>query len=449
MMRRGFSAILDIALLVSCSLAVFTFLGGEVRWTGSYFRFRSTNFYKPLLLGIAILAVKASCGLNAGVFALLCRRGTSPLARGAGAVHRLELKLRSFYLNHRVSLVLSLTVFLALLVFLEVFLRHFPDRLPQALANHVATGYTSMRSGIYRYNAAMKSLLMRPNYEREMYFNGYRWHHRTDSMGFRNPTDRSPAHVVLLGDSMIYGHGVEETSTVRHHLEEAIGKPVGNLGMQGASIHQEYQVLKNFGIRLQPKYVFLFFLHNDITDLPEVLTDVEMRRFLALPISDHATPYLDMRPASDRPPRISYFDDLYVVKAYEVLRKGLGSLRIRSAGAFGGDWQSLEPFRENPRLALAMRFHLHALLKFQDLADRHRFRFMNVFIFTEGFSEQSTYEGVLQTFCRGHGIDFLSLREEFEAAMRRGEQLFLKGDGHFSDGGSRLAAKLIAQHIRD
>src|SRR5215467_7764816 len=47
----------------------------------------------------------------------------------------------------------------------------------------------------------------------------YYWHHKTDAMGFRNPADRTQASIVLLGDSMVYGHGVEETSTIRHHLE--------------------------------------------------------------------------------------------------------------------------------------------------------------------------------------------------------------------------------------
>ena len=102
--------------------------------------------------------------------------------------------------------------------------------------------------------------------------------------------------MVLLGDSMIYGHGVEETSTVRHHLEQALGRPVANLGMQAAGIHQEYQVLKRFGVPLAPRYVFLFFLVNDIFDLTVALTDQDMERFLALPVEDHTTPYFDRQP---------------------------------------------------------------------------------------------------------------------------------------------------------
>src|SRR5262249_47720172 len=103
---------------------------------------------------------------------------------------------------------------------------------------------------------------------------------------FRNPQDRREADVVLLGDSMIYGHGVEEASTVRHHLENLLRRPVANLGIQGAGIHEEYQALKRFGLALEPKYVFLFFLVNDINDALSSLSAEDMQRFLNLPVDD-------------------------------------------------------------------------------------------------------------------------------------------------------------------
>jgi hypothetical protein len=96
-----------------------------------------------------------------------------------------------------------------------------------------------------------------------------------------------------------------------------------------------------------------------------------------------------------------------------------------------------------------MRFHLHALLKMQDLSERYGFRFTNVFTYTEGFAEQRVYERLLESFCRSRGIGFTSLRQDFEAALRNGEQLFLREDGHFADGGARLAAMLIARQITD
>jgi hypothetical protein len=138
---------------------------------------------------------------------------------------------------------------------LEGYLRYFPHTLPRALGNYVGSRYHTGPAGIYRYSWQLRTNIMRPNDDRLMYFNGYWWHHKTDSRGFRNPVDRETAAVVLLGDSIIYGHGVEETSTVRHQLETILGQPVVNLGVQGSSIHDEYQVLKTFGLSLRPRYV--------------------------------------------------------------------------------------------------------------------------------------------------------------------------------------------------
>jgi lysophospholipase L1-like esterase len=314
----------------------------------------------------------------------------------------------------------------------------------------VATGYDARPSGIYRFNPEMKMSFMRPNYERRMYFNAYYWTHRTDSLGFRNPEDRESAYVVLLGDSMIYGHGLEEHSTVRYHLETLLKKPIANLAAQGNSIHQEYQVLKTFGLRLKPAYVFLFFLHNDITDLTVFLTDDEMRRFLSIPVADHATPYFEIKPARQRTRWFAPFlDDLYVRKAYQFLKKVLWSGGRAQAEAFTAEWEPLPPFHGNPRMPLAMQFHLQALRKIQHLANMYNFRFINVFIYTGLGQAEPLYEGILESFCKTQGIRFVSLRDEIERAVRRGEQVFLPQDGHFSDAGTRLVARVIAGQIQE
>src|SRR2546430_4217354 len=112
--------------------------------------------------------------------------------------------------RRRAQVALALVALLAALAIVEASLRMFVDALPLALAIDLATGYNARRSGIYRFQSDMDMFLMRPHSEREMFFDGYHWHHRTDWMGFRNPEDRKSADVVLLGDSMVYGHGLEE-----------------------------------------------------------------------------------------------------------------------------------------------------------------------------------------------------------------------------------------------
>jgi hypothetical protein len=83
------------------------------------------------------------------------------------------------------------------------------------------------------------------------------------------------------------------------------------------------------------------------------------------------------------------------------------------------------------------------------MAKIEKFQFTHVFIYTGRWHEEERmYERILAGFCQEHGIDFYNLRDGFEVARRNGEELFLRFDGHFSDRGARLVARLLAQHMK-
>jgi hypothetical protein len=451
--RHWLALVADAAFLIACLFLLYTALGGEVRWRTALFRITLTETNRPTQLCVLLLLIKAVFGLDRGLFASLATTHVPIVQPLAAVLHALDLRLRAVFLAYRLPLLVSATSLFVSLGLLELYLRHFPHTLPHALANHLTTPYHTGPSGIYRWAPELRTTLMHPNHERTIYFNGYRWRHKTDSRGFRNPVETLTASVVLLGDSIVYGHGVEEVSTIRHHLEAILGQPVANLGIQGSSIHNEYQVLKTFGLGLRPRYVFLFFLANDIDDLGR-LGEAALAAFLDTAVSDHATPFFDARPPKQpwwgaRAYRAieTRWDDLSVVKAFDFLR---GTVRARwgaPAEASEADWEVLPPLPAGARSVLAMRFHLHALRKIQNLADRHGFVFVNVFTYSGHMPHESAYEKILEAFCGTHGIAFLSLRPAFEQAVRNGEDVFLKADGHLSDGGARLAAQVLARYI--
>jgi hypothetical protein len=452
MKRQPLAVIADAAFLIAGLFVLYTVFGGAVRWKTALFRITLTEPTRPLQICLLALVIKMLFGLERGLFASLSTRRLPAVSPLAARLHQLDRYLHALFVAHWANLVLVVAVVMGSLGLFELYSRQFPQTLPQALGNHLATGYHTGPSGIYRYSSELRMNLMRPSYERRMYFNGYTWHHKTDSLGFRNPVERATASVVLLGDSMVYGHGLEETSTVRHHLEALLGQPVANLGIQGNAIHQEYQVLKTYGLRLRPRYVFLFFLANDVDDLGAALTDSELIAFLKTSVTDHTTPYfeIDRRPA--RPFDLeAYLAELYVVKAFDFLWQSLRAHGLRRAEAAEAHWRTLPPFQDRSRMALAMEFHLHALRKIQDLADRHRFALVNVFTYTGTgvFPQEPIYEGLLESFCHTHGIAFLSLRSPVEQAIESGQDVFLKRDGHFSDRGARLAAEVLARYVDD
>jgi lysophospholipase L1-like esterase len=452
-MRRWLAVVADVGLLVAVLLLVYTALGGEIRWSTAFFRMTLTEPKRPIQVTVLILLVKAVAGLDRGLFATLATTAVPIVASVSARLHTLDRRLRALFLAYRVPLLVSAGSLVLSLAVLEVVLRAFPLALPHPLANYLTMRYDTRPSGIYRYAPALHMNVMRPNDDRVLYFNGYRWRHRTDSRGFRNPIERDHATVVLLGDSMVYGHGVEETSTIRSHLETKIGEPVANLGRQGSSIHDEYQTLRAFGVSLRPRYVFVFFLANDIDDLG-LLTNDEMSRFLATPVTDHSTPYFAIRPPRALPwyaawPRAleTRVDELYVVKAFDFLRRSLGTALGRAEAA-EDDLASLPPVPGGTEHALAMRFHLYALRKMQDLADTHRFQFVVVFTYSGVIANELAYEKILDAFCRTHHIAFLSLRPAFTDPRRSAERLFLEGDGHFADAGARLAAEQLARYVQ-
>ncbi|MGH7898814.1 MAG: hypothetical protein ACREQQ_12740 [Candidatus Binatia bacterium] len=471
--RQRLSTLLDLVILCSAAACVLVAAGGGFRFESSGMRFSLTGWKRPAAILTAAILLKTMFPLHEGLIARWAS-GRRPLFSAIGRVlHRAELFLHSV----RWKVVVAGVTLAACLVLIELGLRTFTPALPLALANYVASGYHAEPSGIYRFRPDMKMLMMRPNYRRSMYFNGYQWIHDTDSMGFRNPVDRYEADVLLLGDSMIYGHGVEERSTVRHHLEKLLRKPVANLGVQGAGIHQEYQILNRFGMRLKPRYVFVFFLVNDINDILFSLTDQEIQRFLDLPIEDHETPYFDIvAPHNGGGFALgAYRRELYVVKALEFFRHYVRSAehvrepRPRPAGELAArprrldgqaedgarreargvtSWEELPPFARDPAKIAAMRFHLRALLKIQDLAKRGGANFVHAFIPTRGFRDQEPYyESILRNFCAENGIEYYNLEEGFNRAGVSRGSIMLPGDGHLSNLGAHVVAKLLFSYV--
>ena len=461
-LRQSVSCLIDglcVALVFCLILLLFE---EEIGWA-------LANWLLIISLIIFLLIMKIFFRLYDGLFFSLNKYGLY-------GPYNIEKRIDRWFESKRTAFSITAVTLILCLGILEITLRRTLDYLPVNLANHLGHGYQLTGSGIYRFDEERKTARMRKNYEREMYFNGFRWWHKTDKFGYRNPEDHNHADIVLLGDSIIYGHGLEEESTVRSHLENITKLRVANLGQQGAGIHCEYQILKHDGIRLLPKRVFLFFLNNDINDLVLNLNEKDRSRFLKLRIGDHSSRYFSIKSRESRllSKLESAIEELYIVKGGNFILNTLTKNRRVSlypeVGSVPSDpspaarldnkkrlklknldpyldtnWRMLPPFAGNSDLQQAMDFQLRALLQIKDLAQRNNFTFAFVFIYT-GLSYDDSFLEIFEIFCDKNKINFLNLKSTFEIAQARGEDLFLPRDGHFTSKGAQVTAAALVNN---
>ena len=88
----------------------------------------------------------------------------------------------------------------------------------------------------------------------------------TNSLGFRSKEiDQSKEHILILGDSVAFGIGVNDNETVSHYVQQKTPKyQVLNLAVSGYSIGQYYLKLKKEIKKTTPKYIIpIIFSGND------------------------------------------------------------------------------------------------------------------------------------------------------------------------------------------
>jgi hypothetical protein len=326
---------------------------------------------------------------------------------------------------------------LVVLLALELTLRRWPTLLGITFANGAVSRYTTRPGGIYYFDPSAGMRFMIPNHNAVMLYNGYTWKHRTDALGFRNDPLHIPADVILLGDSVVYGHGVDFEHTFGQKLEERSGLRVANLGRTGDCAFQEAYILTAFVGLFKPRFVIHVFTVNDIDDLYEYLTDVAMEDFVARSVDQVAFPpmtdperLLREREIRGRPLWKRANEDLYTMKMLRWLRQravaATPARRSRSADA------ATDP------TSLGWRYTAHALAYMQHVASRGGAHFVMAPI-ADGRQIE-----ILRDIAARHAIDWIDTRPLGPLHVAPS---FLPNDGHLSPHGARVMADLTAAYI--
>lgn len=341
---------------------------------------------------------------------------------------------------------------LAAWLLLDVTLRLFPELPGERLANAVWSRYGGFAGGIYGKEPRSRVQFMRPDFHTVNYWNGYRWRHATDERGFRNPP-AAPHGVLLAGDSLIYGHGVEEEETVAHFLraEHAVG--AYNMGRQGACLLDEYVFLRTFANELEPTDIVLFVFLNDFHDLEVYRSGDEIARAPELTYDYTAIRAWVSRLGEREPWRVQRWAG--TLPSYRLLR-ALAKDLVGNLSLVSPAWAAeaeplpefLAPLDSDERFAAIAGYYERIL---DDLVPRLRARGAKLHLVYLGAGadrrqweqQQDRAYSLLERLAGKQNVPVWDTRGLFAG----GSSCFLRGDGHFTAEGHRRLARFLAENV--
>ena len=102
---------------------------------------------------------------------------------------------------------------------------------------------------------------------------GYDWENHINSLGFRGrecTVQKAPdtKRIIFLGDSVVYGYGLNEEETLPRQLERDYNRngqkvEVLNLGVSGYETQQAVEFFKEIGLKFKPDIVVMGYTLND------------------------------------------------------------------------------------------------------------------------------------------------------------------------------------------
>lgn len=110
-----------------------------------------------------------------------------------------------------------------------------------------------------------------------------RYGYRGSEYKQRNPEGKK--RIVVIGDSFVYGMGVNQSNRFTEILERDLNEPpseqkyqVINLGVRGAGVENYYHILKQKAVSLNPDTVIISFIGNDrisISEYNEIASNIQ------------------------------------------------------------------------------------------------------------------------------------------------------------------------------
>jgi len=360
------------------------------------------------------------------------------------------------------SMVLLSAGFLLALALAEVVLRLFPSLLPPERRQYLEVDLNNV--GIADPDTGH---LHTPNSVGKLAGPDFTATHHTDAHGFRNHAPwPTRADVVVLGDSLVFGYGVDDSGAWPEQLGQQLsGVRVMNLGLIGAGPEQYLRVYRKFGAPLRPRLVVLgFFPDNDFWD-------AEM--FDRWQRSGAGGNYMVWRNYGRRA-KNPFRDPVNAAKGWLVRKSYLYNLSVATVQAYRVR-SSGEPKVVHLKDGSSVRLMPSGYLKrTEGSRPGHKtFRLVadaieqldrevrqsgstlliviqpgkeQVYLPIMGQAVRDPADGVKDEL-RRLGIEYLDMTPVFQRRAAAGETLFFESDGHPNARGYRLIADLVSGHV--
>lgn len=281
---------------------------------------------------------------------------------------------------------------------------------------------------------------------------------QTDANGFRNPQDLEQADVIVVGDSFIEAATVPADQMLTSVLAKDLGKTVANLGQLWYGPQQELEVLKRYGLPMQPSVcVWAFFEGNDLSDYrryediharwPQFSRSLHgFKQRLFVRNFSHAAFHLVGRP-----------DDRESGERIKGMCSQSGNpmyFYYRSQPLSEDDFQTLQQVKtifmnawrlcqeQDVRFVVAM-----VPTKYRVYRDVCQFSDRSIYRFWQPNKLPDLLRETLAEI--SPEIGFIDLTEPLQQATRQGVQTYFPDDTHWTSAGNEVAARAISAYLSE
>lgn len=271
----------------------------------------------------------------------------------------------------------------------------------------------------------------------------YTWGHpvSTNELGLRAAPIRKKAEnefrILALGDSMVFGRGVELADTIPGVIERSLLDPapsgrriaVVNAGVQGYSTNQELTACRLYGEKIQPDLVILFWFWNDFTEeinIPAVYSVLRQRGpclfgFDTRKLPLRFYPYYLLRQSALA---LRFWD---IAKAYRA--------KDPSRAAIDAGYRKLHGYLEDLNNQARSQHFQPVVVVIPDATE----------ILGETWTRQVGSE--VAKIAAEHRIPTISVLSSLRAAYDRDRMPIIPFDGHYNAEGNRTIGRAVTQSL--